>query len=261
MGKLVDYSAQDSIAVLQLDAPPANTCSYDLLRDLDDAILQARLDEKVHCIILRGKGDKFFCGGADIQMLKEKSSEFLYYFCLLLQETIRRLEVTPKIVIAALNGHALGGGLEMALGCDFRLAKRGASKIGLPEVNLGQGPGGGGTQRLPRILGYARAVELLTTGRLLSVEEALAIGLVHHVYDAETYWDDVMDFARQFCPPNKPPRAIGKVKLAARASLETGIAEGVLIEHEILQPLYDSEDLKEGIDAFLNHRKAIYRGR
>jgi enoyl-CoA hydratase/carnithine racemase len=148
----------------------------------------------------------------------------------------------------------------MALGCDFRLAKRGTSKIGLPEVNLGQGPGGGGTQRLPRILGYARAIELLTTGRLLSVEEALAIGLVHHVYDAETYWDDVMVFARQFCPPNKPPRAIGKVKLAARASLETGIAEGVLIEHEILQPLYDSEDLKEGIDAFLNHRKAIYRG-
>ena len=260
MAKFVDYSAKDGIAVVELNAPPANACSYDLLRDLDDAILQARLDEKVHCIVIRGKGEKFFCGGADIRMLKEKSPEFLYYFCLLLHETIRRFEVTPKIVIAALNGHALGGGLEIALGCDFRLAKRGDFKIGLPEVNLGQGPGGGGTQRLPRLIGYARALELMTTARVLSVDEALAIGLVHHAYDASTFWDDVMAFARQFCPPQKPPLAIGKVKLAARASLETSIAEGLLIEHEALQPLYDSKDFKEGLDAFLNRRQAIYKG-
>jgi len=260
MAKFVDYSAQDGIAVVTLNAPPANTVSYDLLRDLDDAVLQARLDEKVYCIVLRGQGDKFFCGGADINMLKSKSPQFLYYFCLLLHETIRRLEVTPKIFIAALNGHALGGGLEIALGCDFRLAKRGSFKIGLPEVNLGQGPGGGGTQRLPRIVGYARALEMMTTARVLSPDEALAVGLVHHTYEADTFWDEVMNFAREFCPPNKAPLAIGKVKLAARASLETSIAEGLLIEHETLQPLYDSKDFKEGLDAFLNRRQAIYKG-
>src|SRR3972149_1675296 len=173
MGKLVDYSTQDGIAILELNAPPANAYGHQMMRDLDDAILEARMDEKVHCLIIRGKGEKFFCGGADIKMLNEKSPHHFYYFSLHANETVRRLEMTPKLVIAALNGHCTGGGLEIALACDFRIAKRDAGRAGLPEVSLGLEPGVGGTQRLPRVVGYPRAVELMTTGRALSFDEAL----------------------------------------------------------------------------------------
>ncbi|OFW10532.1 MAG: enoyl-CoA hydratase [Acidobacteria bacterium RIFCSPLOWO2_02_FULL_59_13] len=260
MGKKVDYSAKDGIAFIELNDPPANAYGYDMMRDLDEAILEARMDEKVHVLILRGKGEKFFCGGADIRMLNEKSPTYFYYFSLHANETARRLEMTPKIVIAALNGHAMGGGLEVALACDFRLAKRDAGRVGLPEVNLGLEPGVGGTQRLPRIVGYAKAIELMTTGRAMTFEEALDIGLVHYVYEPATYWDEVQAFAQQFLPPNKAPKAAGRIKLAARASLETSISEGILIEHETLQQLYEAKDSREGVAAFLARRQAVYTG-
>ena len=260
MGKLVDYSTQEGIAILELNSPPAHAYGHEMMRDLDDAILEARMDEKVHCLIIRGKGEKFFCGGADIKMLNEKSPEYFYYFSLHANETVRRLEMTPKIVIAAINGHCMGGGLEIALACDFRLAKRDGGRLGLPEINLGLEPGVGGTQRLPRILGYAQAIELLTTGRALTFEEAEDLGLVHHIYDVQTFWDDVMQFARQFTPPNKASKAVGRIKLAARAAAETSITEGILIEHETLQQLYESKDAREGISAFLQRRQAVYQG-
>ena len=260
MGKLVDYSTQDGIAFLELNNPPAHAYGYPMMRDLDEAILEARMDESVHCLIIRGKGEKFFCGGADIKMLNEKSPTHFYYFSLHANETARRLEMTPKIVIAALNGHTMGGGLEIALACDFRLAKRDAGRVGLPEVNLGLEPGVGGTQRLPRIVGYARALEMMTTGRALTFEEAFEIGLVHAVYEPNEYWDSVLGFARQFLPPNKSPKAIGRIKLAARASLETSISEGILIEHETLQQLYEGQDSREGVAAFLQRRQPAYKG-
>ena len=261
MGKLVDYSVKDGIATLELNDPPANAYGYEMMRDLDDAILEARMDESVHVLVLRGKGEKFFCGGASIKMLSEKTPHHFYYFSLHANETARRLEMTPKIVIAALNGHTMGGGLELALACDFRLAKRDAGRLGLPEINLGLEPGVGGTQRLPRIIGYARAVELITTGRALGFEEALDLGLVHYVYEAATFWDDVYGFAMQFLPPNKAPLAVGRIKLATRAALETSITEGILVEHETLQQLYMSEDAKEGVNAFLSKRQAQYKGK
>jgi len=260
MPKLVDYSTQDGIAVLELNNPPAHAYGYDMMRDLDEAILEARMDDKVHCLILRGKGEKFFCGGADIRMLNEKSPYHFYYFSLHANETVRRLEMTPKIVIAALNGHTMGGGLEIALACDIRIAKRDGGSIGLPEINLGLEPGVGGTQRLPRIVGYARAVEIMVTGKALSFEEALDYGLVHHIYDAKNFWGEVLDYARQFCPPHKASKAVGRVKLAARASLETSISEGILIEHETLMQLYESKDAREGVAAFLARRQAVYQG-
>ena len=158
-----------------------------MMREIDEAILAARMDPNVHVIVLRGTGEKFFCAGANIGMLREADPEFKYYFCLHANETLTRLEQTPKLVIAALNGHTVGGGLEVALAADIRVARKGAGKIGLPEVALGVLPGTGGTQRLARLVGKARAIELMATGRLLTMDEARrAAGLVHDVWgDAE----------------------------------------------------------------------------
>src|SRR5947209_12713911 len=184
-GNLVQYRAADGIAVLTLNDPLANTYSYEMMRELDRSILHARMDESVHVIIITGQGEKFFCAGANIQMLSEVTPEFKYYFCLHANETLSRLEQTPKLVIAAINGHSVGGGLEVAMAADLRIARRGAGRMGLPEVSLGVLPGTGGTQRMVRIVGKSRAIELMTTGELFDFERGLELGLVNHIYRSE----------------------------------------------------------------------------
>ena len=167
---LVNYTArEDGIAVIELTNLPANTYSYDMMRQLDEAILQARFDENVHVLLIRGAGEKFFCAGADIAMLNEVTPTFKYYFCLHANETLTRLEQTPKLVIAALNGHTVGGGLEIALACDIRIARRNAGRVGLPEINLGVLPGTGGTQRMARALPKNKAIELMAAITSLGV--------------------------------------------------------------------------------------------
>src|SRR5262245_13107698 len=149
-----------------------------MMRELDAAILDARMDRSGHVIVVTGAGEKFFCAGATIGMLKDADPDFKYYFCLHANETLNRFEQTPKLVIAALNGHTVGGGLEVAMAADLRIAKKDAGKIGLPEVALCVLPGTGGTQRLARLVGKARAMDLMVNGRLMSMDEAAGIGLV-----------------------------------------------------------------------------------
>src|SRR5436189_3055382 len=158
---LVDYRVEHGIAIFELNNPPANTYTYEMMRALDECILQARFDPEVAVLVLRGKGERFFSAGADIHMLRSVDPTFKYYFCLHANETLLRLEQTPKLVIAALNGHAVGGGLEVALAADLRIARKGAGKPGLPEVGLGVLPGTGGTQRFARAVGPSRALEPL----------------------------------------------------------------------------------------------------
>src|SRR5213596_3334222 len=222
MGRnLVQYRVDEGIALLTLNDPPANTYSYEMMQTLDSRILGARMDESVQVIVITGSGEKFFCAGANIQMLTSVTPEFKYYFCLHANETLLRLEQTPKLVIAAINGHCVGGGLEVALAADIRVARRGAGKMGLPEVSLGVLPGTGGTQRLARLVGKSRAIELMATGELFDFEKGRELGLVNQIFDAETgeqFMQAITEYAQQFTLPNKAAGAVGRIK----RSVQTG---------------------------------------
>jgi len=259
--ELIRYRTLSGVALIELNDPPANTYSYDMNRQLDDAILRARMDEAVHVIVLTGAGEKFFCAGANIQMLTEVDPTFKYYFCLHANETLLRLEHTPKLVIAALNGHCVGGGLEVAMAADLRVARKDAGKIGLPEVNLGVLPGTGGTQRLSRILGKSKAIELMVMGKTFSFDDAKQIGLVNEVFDHAGFMDRVMEYARQFCPPNKAAKAVGRIKRAVQTGWEIPIEAGLALERENQQLLFESEDAKEGLSAYLEKRPAKFSGK
>jgi enoyl-CoA hydratase len=256
--QLIRYRTDLGVGVIELSDPPANTYSYEMNRQLDDAILQARMDNNVHVIVLTGAGEKFFCAGANIQMLTEVDPTFKYYFCLHANETLLRLENTPKLVIAALNGHCVGGGLEIAMAADLRIARKDGGKIGLPEVNLGVLPGTGGTQRLSRLLGKSKAIELMVTGRTFSFDEAKQLGLVNDVFESENFMDRIMEYARQFCPPNKAAKAVGRIKRSVQTGWEIPIEAGLALERENQQLLFESEDAKEGLAAYVEKRPAKF---
>ena len=257
---LVNDSRQDGVALFELEAPPANTYSYEMMQALDRALLAARMDDSVHVIVLTGAGEKFFCAGADINMLNEAAPSFKYYFCLHANETLNRFEQTPKLVIAALNGHTVGGGLEVALAADLRVAKKDGGKIGLPEVQLGVLPGTGGTQRLARLVGRSRAIELMATGKLMSFDEAETIGMVNEVFDGDDFRAQVLDYATQFVPPGRASKAVGHIKRAVCSGLEMPFAEGLALERELRQHLFVSNDGKEGIAAHLAKRTPEFKG-
>jgi enoyl-CoA hydratase len=264
MTALVHYEAADGIAVLTLDDPPANTYSYEMMKQLDAAILEARMDAGVHVLLLRGAGEKFFCAGADIKMLAAAEPRFKYYFCLHANETLNRLEQTPKPVIAALGGHCVGGGLEVALAADLRIARKGGGKLGLPEVNLGVLPGTGGTQRLVRLLGRGRAFELMASGRLMDFDEAHRLGLVNEVIEAPDGADflaQVRARALEYVPPRRAARAVGLIKRAVISGGEASFTEGLALERELQQQLFESEDAREGIAANLEKRTPAFKGR
>ncbi len=258
---LVDYEVRDGLAILTLNDPPANTYTYDMMRQLDAAILDARMADEAHVILLRGHGDKFFSAGANINMLNSVTPRFKYFFCLHANETLNRLEHTPKLTIAALNGHCVGGGLEIAMACDIRLARRNAGKIGLPEVNLGVLPGTGGTQRLTRLIGKSRAIELMATGETFSFERAEELGIVNQVLEKDGFWDQVLMYAKQFCPPNKASKAVGLIKRACQSGAEVPFESGLAIERELQQQLFQSEDAKEGLAAYAEKRMASFKAR
>jgi enoyl-CoA hydratase len=261
---LVTYEAEAGIAVLTLTDPPANTYSYEMMRALDGAVLQARMDDSVHVLVLRGAGDKFFCAGANIKMLASVTPRFKYYFCLHANETLGRLEQTPKLVIAALNGHCVGGGLEVALAADLRIARKGKGRVGLPEVGLGVLPGTGGTQRLLRLVGKARAFELMASGRLFDFEEAKSLGVVTDVVEAadgDAFMAEVRRRALEYVPPGRASKAVGLIKRAVQSGGEMALAEGLALERELQQQLFESEDAREGLAAHLAKRAPAFKGR
>jgi enoyl-CoA hydratase/carnithine racemase len=261
MSELIRYRVENGVAVIELNDPPANTYTYEMNRALDARILEARMDDSVHVIVLRGAGEKFFCAGANIRMLSEVTPSFKYYFCVHANETLLRLEHTPKLVIAALNGHTVGGGLEVALAADIRIAKEGAGKIGLPEVSLGVLPGTGGTQRLSRLVGKTKAIELMVEGGLFEFEKARELGILNNIWPAEGWWERVMEYARSFCPPKKAAKAVGRIKRAVQSGWEVPLESALALERELQQQLFQSEDATEGIHAYNQKRKPEFTGR
>jgi enoyl-CoA hydratase/carnithine racemase len=260
----VTYQSGEGVALLTLTNPPANGYSHAMMRDLDEAVLTARFDDAVHVIVIAGAGEKFFCAGADIAMLNDVTPSFKYQFCLHANETLLRLEHTPKLVIAALGGHCVGGGLEIAMACDLRLARKDSGKCGVPEITLGVLPGTGGTQRLVRIVGKSRAIELMATGRLMAYEEALTLGLVNEVRAAasdDQFTQDVLSYAQSFCPPNKASLSVGLIKRAVQTGAEIPLESGLALERELQARLFSSLDAKEGIAAFVEKRAARFEGR
>ena len=231
---LVDYRTKDGLGIIEINNPPANVYTLDSLKLLDAAILKARFDSDVHVIVIVGAGDKFFCAGADIQMLSSESSEFKNNFALFGHETLVRLENTPKLVIAG---------------------------VGLAEVNLGVIPGMGGTQRLPRIVGRARALELGATGRMIAFEEAQAWNLIHEIFNSEGFNQELMDYAGQFVAPNKPSKAVGLIKRAIQSGMNGSLSEGLALEREALAQAFDSVDAAEGLNAYQEKRVAKFVGK
>jgi len=261
---LVQYRVDQSVALLTLNDPPANTYTYEMMQELDHSILLARMDESVEVIVITGNGERFFSAGANINMLADITPTFKYFFCLHANETLLRLEQTPKLVIAAINGHCVGGGLEIAMAADIRVARRGAGKMGLPEVSLGVLPGTGGTQRLARIVGKSRAIELMALGELFDFERGHELGIVNQIYEAEsgeTFLQRVLDYARQFTSPKKAAHAVGKIKRSVQTGAEIPFESALALERELQQQLFQSEDAKEGLDAYVNKREPKFKGK
>ncbi|MFT3776051.1 MAG: enoyl-CoA hydratase/isomerase family protein [Minicystis sp.] len=261
---LVDYEKRGSVATLTLNDPPVNGYSHEMMKDLDRAILEARFDQEVEVIVVTGHGEKFFCAGANIGMLKAADPTFKYYFCLHANETLLRLEHTPKLVIAALNGHTVGGGLEVALACDLRIARKGAGKIGLPEVALGVLPGTGGTQRLARAVGKARAIQMMIEGATFDFETAQSHGLVNEVWEAAShadFMDAVITYAKRFTTPGKASLAVGRIKRAVQSGAEMALEQGLAFERELQAELFASDDAREGLAAYIEKRAAAFKAK
>jgi len=260
---LVDYRTEAGVATITLNDPPMNAFTHEMMKDLDEAILDARFDNDIHVIVITGHGDRFFSAGANIQMLSAVDHTFKYYFCLHTSETLTRLENTPKLVIAALNGHVVGGGLEIALACDIRIARKGGGKLGLPEANLGLMPGSGGTQRAARLIGKSRAMQLMIEGQNLDFERALEMGLVNYVWEAETreaFQQKIVDYARKLLPPEKASLAVGRIKRAVQAGSEMSLEQGLALERELQRQLMGTNDAQEGLNAYTDKRKARFSG-
>jgi enoyl-CoA hydratase len=258
-GKFVRTRVDDHVGYVEVGKPKANTYDLDMMRELDEAFEEFRFDDNARVIVLTSTLPGFFSAGADIDMLRQSAPDFKAMFCLHCQETLDRFAKTPKVVIAAINGHCVGGGLEIALACDLRLMAKDSGKIGLPEVTLGVLPGTGGTQRLPRLVGASRALDMMITGKLLSPDEALAIGLVNHVYPKETFAKEVQAYAGALA--HGPSRAISLIKRSVVEGIEMPLTSGLALERELQNRLFVTEDAKEGFAAFAEKRKPAFKGK
>jgi len=259
---IIELASNSSGAPLEDGEIGPNTYTHEMMRDIDTAVVKARFDDDVTVIVFTGHGQKFFSAGASIQMLNSVTPGFKYNFCLHANETLSRLEQTPKLVICAINGHAVGGGLELAMACDIRIARKDSGKCGLPEINLGVLAGTGGTARLTRLIGKARALEYMVSGELMAFEKAKEIDLVNDVWDGslEDFRKDILDYASQYTLPFKATMAVGNIKRSCQSGPEMPFEYHLALERELQAALFHSNDAKEGIAAYAERRTPRFVG-
>lgn len=255
----VSLSREDGVGIITLDTPPANAYTKAMLRELARAVDEVRNDDAVRCVLVNSASDKFFCAGADISVLDGASPVAFADFLTMAHETIEMIEATPKIFIAAIAGHCIGGGLELALACDLRFASDGKYGLGLAEVNLGLSPGMGGTQRLPRLIPRGRALDLMITGAMVSPAEAHQLGIAERLIPAESFEDETMAYAAKLA--QGPSMAQGYIKLSVNQGLEGSLSQGLALERANQGILFGSADAGEGVRAFLEKRKAVFTGK
>ena len=256
MGEFVRTETQDGVATIRIDRPPANALARPVSLELSEAAAAVAEEDAIGAVVGWG-GEKIFAAGADIKAMVGYGPDEIASDVGALEQACRDLEALPKITIAAINGFALGGGLELALACDFRYAAQDA-QLGLPEIKLGIIPGSGGTQRLPRVVGLARARDLIYTGRRLLAGEALEIGLVDRVAPAADVYGLATHEARSFAEGPSLAYAAAKRALAAA---DRPLAEGLAVEREAFVPLFATRDQEEGMRAFLEKREPRFGGR
>ena len=255
----IDLTIEDGVALISLNRGPANAYDMGMLKELIDAVQRVRDDPAVRLAVIRSALPKFFCAGADISALQGAGRAGFANFLTVAHESVDMITRTPKLFIAAISGHCIGGGLEIALACDFRFASEGKYRLGLGEVNLGLSPGMGGTQRLPRLIPKSRALHLMVTGETLQPQEALQAGIVDRVFPEESFWNEVMERARKLA--TGASMAQGYIKLSVNLGLEAGLSEGLAIERAHQNQLFASEDVAEGLKAFLEKRPARFAGK
>jgi enoyl-CoA hydratase/carnithine racemase len=248
------------IAYIKLNKPKLNLYDREFISQLNDAVDEVRFSDDIKLVIMMSELEKVFSAGADIHMLKASEPNFKSSFCLGAQETLSKIERTPKIFLAVLHGHTVGGGLELALAADIRFASDSPNvQIGLPEVKLGVLPGTGGTQRLSRLIGKSRALDLMITGRLLSPQEALELGIVNYIYPPEQLTQKVEEYARELL--QGATRAIGLIKQAVVQGTEVHLDAGFFMERELQNRLFVTQDAQEGLSSFIEKRPPHFKGK
>lgn len=254
----VEFQPDGGVAYITLDKPPANSYDRVFIDELGEAVDLAAAEQNTAAVIVRSSSDKFFSAGADVKAFQENPAEENMDMVRRAHQVLGHIAEVPKIFICEIAGHALGGGLEIALACDLRFGSDSNYKLGVPEATLGLLPGNGGTQRLPRLIGRARALDLLVTGRTIGPQEAQDLGLLNAVYPADELVDKTRAYADKLATGAR--QAIGQIKLCVNHGMDLPLGEGLRLERESIEPLFRSHDGQEGIGAFLEKREPQFVG-
>ncbi|MEM6884331.1 MAG: enoyl-CoA hydratase-related protein [Verrucomicrobiota bacterium] len=257
--QVVSLHSSDAVGYITFNRPPANAYEIGFHRLFNLAIEQADADPTTRVVIIRSAIEKFFCAGADIKAFSANSTEDNQQMVMLARQALAKIEASSKPFIACLQGHCLGGGLEIALACDMRFGAKGSYKLGLPETRLGLLPGNGGSQRLPRVVGASRAMALLTSGESIEPEEACRIGLIDRLFSPEETIEQVATFACTIA--ESAPLAVAACKQAVREGMKADLKAGLELENRLVEQLYHTADANEGFLAFTEKRQPNYQGK
>jgi enoyl-CoA hydratase/carnithine racemase len=249
----VEYTREGRVGYITLNRPPANSYDYAFMEELGECIAAAGADPETRVVIVRSALERFFSAGADVKAFLENPTERNMEMVRLAHDGLGVIARIPKIFIAQVGGIALGGGLEIALACDLRFGAEGSYVLGVPEVTLGLLPGNGGTQRLPRLIGVSRALDLMVTGRRLSPQEAYDLGILNRLVPAARLVEETLAYAAALAEGAQ--QAIGSIKRAVYEGIERPLAQGLEREAELVEGLFRSADGQEGLRAFLEKRK------